>query len=410
MNTHFTPQAAAAIATVAATGIAVVLPAIPLSKAVKQEPGTGARRGGKVEAVCANDSGDAKTLQEAIDSSGEGDEIVFKGPCLIDATITLLDHRTYRGVSKAGATIKQADGANLPAMLASESWAANRPYGSETVRIEQLTLDGNRDHNTGTVGLMLRSWNSRVEDVDILGAPSDGIRVSNPSKNGTPLKNTMVNSIISDVYIEGSGGAGVRVLDPGNSVTDWVLERSWIADSGTSAVELDNAAGWTLNGLHVYGVRRNAIDAHRCFGTSIVNNYVEDFGGEGSAGRTYYGIRCDLQGEAASVVSDNKIHNFPPLGAAARAGQPKALGQHARPSKRSRTDYVYLALDQVNYGVGHAAVTGNTILGHGTGRETGILYGKGQGRGMSVTSTGNLVDSVGVPRAAGRGVQLGRDY
>jgi hypothetical protein len=398
---RLTAPLAVATAAVAAAALVVGLPAAPASAA-------------RVDATCANTVADAATIQAAIDGSHEGDEIVFKGPCLINATVVLLDRRTYRGDAKAGAVIKQADGANLPAMLASESWAKDLDHSSETVRVERLTLDGNRDNNTGTVGLMLRSWDTRVYDVDIFGAPTDGIRVTNPSKNGTLLRNTMVNSIISDVYIEGAGNAGIKVVDPGNSATDWTLQRSWIGFSGGSAIEMDNAAGWILSDLHLYGTPKHGIDAHRCFGTSIANNYVEDFGGEGAADQTYYGIRCDLQGEAATTVSNNRIHNFRPpeeLKAAYREARPLGTPPPLRQKLMSTalptgSTFVYLALNEVNYGAGHAAVTGNTILGHGTKRETGLLYAKGEGESMWVTSTGNLVDGTGVPRSVGRGVKV----
>ncbi|MEU6998165.1 hypothetical protein [Nonomuraea sp. NPDC046570] len=391
--------------TVAATGIAVALPVLPASAA-------------RVDATCGNTATDAATLQAAIDSSHEGDEIVIKGPCLINATISLLDRRTYRGDAKAGAVIKQADGANLPAMLASASWVTDQEYSSDTVRIERLTLDGNRDHNTGTVGLMLRSWNTRVYDVDIFGAPTDGIRISNPSKNGTLLRNTMVNSVISDVYIEGAGASGLKVIDPGNSVTDWTFQRSWIGFSGASAIETENAAGWTFSELHLYASPKHAIDAHRCFGTSIQNNYIEDFGSEGKAKETYYGVRCDLQGEAATTINNNRIHKFlPPPNALAEFRKSHKLG--TAPAERAKsltgplppeTNFVYLALDGVNYGAGHAAVTGNTILGHGTKQETGMLFKKAEGDSMSLASSGNLIDNIGIPRVVGPGVRLTRGY
>ena len=385
--------AGAIVLTLAASGsAAVIMPGLPATAT-------------RVDAACANTTGDARIIQAAIDASREGGEVVFKGPCLIDRTITLRGRRTYRGDAKAGTVIKQADGANLPAMLASESWVTNDKYSSDPVRIERLTLDGNRDHNTGTVGLMLRSWNTRVYDVDILGAPADGIRISNPSKNGTTLRNTMVNSVISDVYIERSGGSGLRVVDPGNSVSDWTFQRSWIGFSGASAIETDNAAGWTFSDLHLYATPKNAIDAHRCFGTSIRNNYIEDFGTKSTAKQTYYGIRCDLQGEAGTTISNNRIHKF---GADAPAQSRKTRQAPAGPQPGAR--FVYLALDAVNYGTGHATVTGNTILGHGTRQETGLLFRRGQGDRLSVVSTGNLVDDVGVPRTAGPGVRLTSGY
>ncbi|WP_433511746.1 hypothetical protein ACQP2T_49485 [Nonomuraea sp. CA-143628] len=377
-------QTAGAIAlTLAASGSAVVIQ--PLAPAVAA----------RVNATCVNTAADARTIQAAIDASKEGDEVVLKGPCLINRTITLRGRRTYRGDAKAGTVIKQADGANLPAMLASESWVTDQAYSSDPVRIERLTLDGNRDHNTGTVGLMLRSWDSRIYDVDILGTPSDGIRVSNPSKNGTKLRNTMVNSVISDVYIERAGGSGLKVVDPGNAVTDWTFQRSWIGFSGESGVEAENSAGWTFSDLHLYATPKNAIDAHRCFGTSIRDNYIEDFGTKAAARQTYYGVRCDLQGEAATTISNNRIHKF------GNMAQSRTAQQDAR--------FVFLALDDVNYGRGHAAVTGNTILGHGTRQETGLLFRRGRGA-LSVASTGNLVDNVGVPRSIGPGVRLTSGY
>ncbi|MEU7739358.1 hypothetical protein [Nonomuraea sp. NPDC049158] len=380
-------QTAGAIAlTLAASGSAVVIQ--PLAPA----PAIAAR----VNATCANTATDARSIQAAIDASKEGDEVVFKGPCLINRTITLRGRRTYRGDAKAGTVIKQADGANLPAMLASESWVTDQAYSSDPVRIERLTLDGNRDHNTGTVGLMLRSWDSRIYDMDILGTPSDGIRVSNPSKNGTKLRNTMVNSVISDVYIERAGGSGLKVVDPGNAVTDWTFQRSWIGFSGESGVEAENSAGWTFSDLHLYATPKHAIDAHRCFGTSIRDNYIEDFGTKATPKQTYYGIRCDLQGEAGTTISNNRIHKF------GNMAQSRTTRQDAR--------FVFLALDDVNYGKGHAAVTGNTILGHGTRQETGLLFRRGRGNALSIASTGNLVDNVGIPRSIGSGVRVTSGY
>ncbi|MFI6315987.1 right-handed parallel beta-helix repeat-containing protein [Nonomuraea sp. NPDC050556] len=395
----------ASAAVLAATGLAVTTLAAPANA-------------NRVDATCTNAAGDAAVLQAAIDSSKEGDEVVFKGPCLLTATLSLPPRRTYRGDGKMGTFIKQADGANLPAMLASEGWVKNAETSDDTIRIERMTLDGNRDANTGTVGLMLRAWNARVYDMDIYGAPSDGIRISNPSQNGTLLRNTMVNSVISDVDIEGSAEAGIRVVDPGNSVTDWTLQRAWIGFNGTNAIQMDNAAGWTLSELHLYATPKNAIDAHRCFGTSISNNYIEDFGAESTKDQTYYGIRCDLQGDAATTITGNRIHKFlPPPNGFAELKQ--AFRERRAPVERKvaatgplpdGVNFVYMALDNVNYGWGHAAISGNTIVGHGTKQETGIQLKKGEGEKMSVASAGNLVDGAGVPISIGPGVKYTRGY
>jgi len=338
----------------------------------------------RVNATCTNASTDTSTIQSAINSSRAGDEIVIKGPCLLTGTVKLLDDRTYRGDSRGGTILKQANGANLPALLASASWVDNSSFVSSSIRVERLTLDGNKANNTGTVPLMLRTWNSRVYDIEVRNAPSDGIRATSLSANGTHLTNTMVNTVISDAFVTDSGGTGFRVVDPDNQVTDWVLERTWIASSGASAVDLDNAAGWQLRNLHLYGVRQQAINARRCFGTGITDNYIEDFGGQGTSGTTYFGIRCTVQGDVTSTITGNKIHQFNNL---------PATGS-----------FIYLGLDGVNYSTGYVTVVGNALNGKGTTRETGLSYQKVNGTGLNVASTGNLVANVGTPRAIGAGV------
>jgi len=339
-----------------------------------------------VNAVCTGESSDAATIQAAINGSSAGDEVVIKGPCLLNATVKLLDNRTYRGGSRGGTVLTQANGANLSALLASASWVDNSTFVSSSVRIERLTLDGNKAHNARTVPLVLRAWNSRVYDVEVRNAPSDGIRATSLSANGTHLTNTMVNTVISDVFITDSGGTGFHVVDPDNQTTDWVLERAWIASSGRSAVDLENSAGWQLRNLHIYGVQQHGINARRCYGTGIADAYIEDFGGEAKSGSTYFGIRCTIQGDVTSTITGNKIHQsgtLPPTGS-----------------------FVYLGLDGVNYGTGYVTVVGNALDGKGTSRETGLSYQKGNGLGLSVVSTGNLVVEVGTARAFGTGVTV----
>ncbi|MFD1537010.1 right-handed parallel beta-helix repeat-containing protein [Nonomuraea guangzhouensis] len=372
----------ATVLALAATGIAVIAQPTPAEAARKEVQCTG--------------TDDATIINNAITASKAGDEIVILGRsvtaaepavCVINKTIVLRGDRTYRGDSRTGLRIKQADSVNLPALLASDTWDANQAYSGNPIRVERLTLDGNRAKNTtGTVGLMLRSWGSRISDIQIEQTSSDAIRLSNPSKNGTTIDsatNTMVNGVISDVYITGSGGAGVKVLDPdGGVITDWTFTRSWVRDSGTSAVESDNAAGWLLSDLHLYGNASSALDLNRCFGTSIQGNYIEDFGYQATTAEAWlYGIRCVVQEGATTTISNNKIHNF------RDAGKTPPTGPH----------YYYIALDGVDSGAGNVVVTGNAILGNGTADQTGLQYEKKSGASLTVVSTGNLVKNVTKP-------------
>jgi hypothetical protein len=262
-----------------------------------------------VNVTCSNNTADAGRLNGAISSSHSGDHIQIHGTCLLDATIILLGDRTYEGDSRTGTILRQANGINLPALVASDSWNNDWTYTGDPIRIAQLTLDGNRSANTGSNALVIRSWLTVIEDLQVENASADGIQITNLSKNGVALKTSQVNGHISNVFVTNSGGSGIHVVDTGNSVTDWSLLDSWVASSGKSAIYMDNAAGWTVRGNHLYGIQQHAIFANSCWATAIDGNYIEDFGGAGGD-NTWYGIACTVGGGATTVITANKVYMF----------------------------------------------------------------------------------------------------
>ncbi|MBI5830685.1 MAG: right-handed parallel beta-helix repeat-containing protein [Armatimonadetes bacterium] len=306
---------------------------------------------------------------------------------MLTATVRLRAGRSYGGESRAGTVFRQADGANLPALVASDVWLDNTTWTGSPMAIRRLTLDGNRAGNpTGkTAGLVLRAWLSVAEDLHITGMGSDGLRLTSLSADGTALKNSQVNGRIADCFIERSGRHGIFVEDPGNAVTDWILRDNWIASSGADGIHLDNAAGWMIERNHIYGVPHHAIYAHRLFATSISDNYIEGFGETTEPG-TWCGIAATLQGDAASTLVGNRVFCF--------AGE-----------KQEASTYRYLSLT-VNYGEALASVTGNTIRGAGTPRGTGLYYAADAGRALTVVSAGNAVDKVALVRSVGERVTV----
>jgi hypothetical protein len=279
--------------------------------------------------------------------------------------------------------IQQANGANLPALLASQGWSTNSSYSDPPVTVAHMTLNGNSASNSGTNVLVIRSWLTTVEDVEVENAPVDGILFTALSQSGTTMSNTMVNSRVSNVFITNSGANGFHVVDPGNSLTDTDVLDSWIGSSGQSAITMDNAAGWKIRGNHIYGVKQNAIYAQRCFGTTIDGNYIEDFGDAGQA--TYYGIACTLQGGIGSVIANNKVF---------MSSTEPATGT-----------FIYIGVPWVNYGVGILNVLDNVIVGANTSNDTGLSYQATSTKTLSVLSSNN-VQSVKTGRVAGAGVTL----
>jgi hypothetical protein len=344
-----------------------------------------------VHVTCANTTEDAAALNAAIRSSQTGDAIRIHGTCLLTETVILRSNRSYLGDSRTGTMLRQADGANLAALVASDTWQSNATYTGSPVRIAHMTLDGNKASNQGTSNLVIRSWLTVIEDLQVRNAPADGIQLTSLGIDGqTRLTNTQVNGRISNCFVTGSGAKGIHVVDPGNSVTDWDLLDCWIASSGQSGIYLENAAGWKVKGNHVYGVPQHAIYAHRCWGTTIADNYIEGFGEAGGKDDTWYGIACTVQGGAASVISGNKVFRLQ--------------------EKAKEGIFVYLAVPQVNYGTGMISVVGNAIRGRGGEREIGLWYAAGRGAGLSVLSGNNHVQFVGMPRLVGEKATLAEPY
>ena len=339
-----------------------------------------------VTATCADNSTDSATLNAAITGSHAGDQIIISGQCLLTSPITLLGDRSYMGGSRTGTVLQQANSANLPYLLASDSYVSNSSTTGLPFTIHQLTIDCNSSNNTAaTNGLVIHSWQTQAEDLLVENCRGSGILVTNTTPNGTALTNTQVNGVISNDFIENSGKYGVYVQDSGNTVTDWRLTDNYIASSGQDAIHLENAAGWYVDANHLYGDGGTAIYANRLFGTSITNNYIEDFGGAGGS-TTWYGIDGTVQGDAASTITGNRVFMFP--------------------AEKAGTSYRYIAITQVNYGTGYVTVTGNNIRGAGKTADTGFYYNAGSGVTLKITSSGNSVASVGTTRTTGTGVTL----
>ncbi|WP_221469231.1 right-handed parallel beta-helix repeat-containing protein [Cohnella nanjingensis] len=341
----------------------------------------------QVPVGCTNTASDAATINSAISGSNVGDEIVFKGTCLINAPIKLKPKRSYRGESRTGTVLVQASGSTPAGILVSEGFLTTGSTNTdEPVSISSLTIQGLASGSTS--GIILRSWESTVKDVHITKMGGNGIRVTNVNKDGVAITNTQVNGQIIGNMIEESGQYGVYVEDTGNSVTDWQVTDNWIADSGIDGIHMENAAGWYVERNHIYGVPKNAIYAERLYGTSISDNYIEGFG-ESTTSGTYYGIQGTVQADTGSTIANNRIFR---LGATGNTG----------------STFRFIGLTQVNYdGTGVANITGNLIRGKAVAKDIGLYYaGSSAARPLQVLSTGNLVTDVGTAKTVGANVTV----
>ena len=108
----------------------------------------------------------------------------------------------------------------VAAVLASDTWCDNRAWTGAPLRVSSLTIDGNRAANNHTVGLMLRSWQSVVEDVHVVDAASDGIRITNLN---TQLSHEGMKTTLDDHFVKNVGDVlGTQLVeDPIRTGTVW---------------------------------------------------------------------------------------------------------------------------------------------------------------------------------------------
>jgi Right handed beta helix region len=339
---------------------------------------TGPSPSSVVTATCTDSVSDATSLQQAIDLSAAGSLIEIKGPvCLLVRGIAFLSDRTYAGYSTTGTVLKQ-DG-EMKYVLASEAYTDDSSYAGEPVAIRDLTVQCNGSGNTD--GIIVLNWQARVEGVDVNDCGGSGIVDTNTAANGSTINNTSVNSRFDNNFISGSHEHGFEVQDSKSSVTDGFFDDNQIASSSLDAIYLQNAAGWDISGNHVYMNSQNAVYASRLYGTTISDNYIEDFGAAQHSG-TWYGIVATVQGGIGSTIFNNKIFNE------------KGESRDAR--------YIYLGIAGTNYGTGYLSVTGNVIVGV-QASDVGLSFSGGANK-LVVASSGNDVANVGTVKSDTPGV------
>jgi hypothetical protein len=322
-----------------------------------------------VTATCTGRTSDAASLQQAINSSSPGSVIEIRGGiCLLTRGITFLADRTYTGYNTTGTVLKQ-DG-DMSYVLASQAYADNSSWTGEPVTIRDLTVECNGSGSTN--GVVVLNWQAEVAEVDVHGCGGSGIVDTNTAADGKAINNTSVNSRFDNNFISNSGRYGFEIHDSGNSVTDGFLDDNLIAHSGLDGIHLDNAAGWDISGNHLYGNSWNAIYADRLYGTTISNNYIEDFAHKQGSG-TWSGIAATVQGGIGSTIFNNKIFNDSGESASAK--------------------YIYLCITGTNYGKGYLTVTGNIIVGDHSS-DIGLAFDGGSNK-LIVVSSGNEVVHVG---------------
>lgn len=265
--------------------------------------------------------GDGLTIDDAavdafIQGSSPGDTVVFEGEIPVRATVRLAPGRRYvssgPGVGAQGGTIRQANGANLEAVVASQGWVDNATVADAPIDVQFLNVDGNKANNPGatTAGLVLMSATSSIDRCYVTSTPGDGIVVADTNRAGTLVSNKVLENRISRTTVYAPGARGILVLDTNSAgkTTDGYCSQNIVAFAGAAALEIRRAAGWFITNNHVYASEGHGIVLGSLWCTYVLGNEVDGYGASDTAG-AYFGLNMDVHliGRP-SVIANNTVN------------------------------------------------------------------------------------------------------
>jgi len=315
---------------------------------------------------------DTRAISAAIAAAPGGTVWFPPGTYVVNKTLALKPGSTYRGSNPNSSVIKQANGANLIAVMADEGYLTQRPTSSSGIQIEDLGIDGNSPANKHGHGLLLMADRSLVRHVLVDFPPEAGIVLIDENLGGKIITNPAVENRIEDCTITQPGTYGIWVVDTNHSgrQTDGYMLNNVVKNAlGDWGIRVERAAGWFISNNHVYHSAQNAIYLSHVECTYFYCNEVDHFGLTKLPPKLYFGVQVDFLmggfrpsifmgnvcatweglypqnsynyfqfngdrfGQSNAVVVGNAIHNDP-VGNATKAGhanESTAFGYDAQP-------------------------------------------------------------------------------
>lgn len=190
------------------------------------------------------------------------------------------------GANRNGVIFRQKAGANLDYVVASAAvvGTGTSPVPDGSLQIDGLVIDGNRANQTGGrgVGLALATQLGVYRDITIYSARGHGIHLPKTNAGGNTFSVGVENHFGGTIKITGCGGHGFWAQD---TWTDGTIGGLFVVSiCGLSGIKVDNAAGWNIQGAHIWAVGTDGILTLAGYAAHIDNCYVEGFGAAHSSG------------------------------------------------------------------------------------------------------------------------------
>lgn len=175
------------------------------------------------------------------------------------------------------------------AVIANEGWlesTGTNAVGSSTV-VENLRIFPEA-YDTGSHGVVMFCYYSRVEGVTVSQAGGDGIRITDTRQDGGAHTGTLVENKIFNVFTDQCRGTGIHLVsDSSSRVTDGYIINAIVRGVGNittpflipgspNGIYMPASAGWTIKEVHTYGAfSESAVTIGRAYSTIVDGLYIE---------------------------------------------------------------------------------------------------------------------------------------
>jgi hypothetical protein len=184
------------------------------------------------------------------------------------------------GAGRSGTIFRMKAGANLDRLVvtAAVQGTGTSPFPDGSVQIDGLCLDGNRANQTGGmgIGLTLATQLGVYRNITVYNMRGHGIHLPKFNAGGNTFSVGVENHFGGTTKITGCGGHGFWAQD---TWTDGTISGLFVASiCGLAGIKIDNAAGWNIQGAHIWDVGTDGILTQAAYACHIADCYVEGYG------------------------------------------------------------------------------------------------------------------------------------
>lgn len=166
-------------------------------------------------------------------------------------------------------------------LAAHSTWLANNASSVDApCYIAGIDFNG---ANFKTNAFVFRSFYAKIENCFVYAGNVTDFLISADTRSGLGLTSSMVNSYFERCWFGGDGGVGAstqynfNMVDTNGKCTDCHLIDNFLSGASANNAVLTTSAGWTIANNHTYGPTVGVAIKRPSIGTSIVNNYFENW-------------------------------------------------------------------------------------------------------------------------------------